>query len=123
MEARAGEEIQFRIATLNINQVTSRMRIGMLAEFLRDQAIDVIFGQQGTQSVLDNVWGYTACTNLGVTHRGTAFIARDHLELQEITCLSSGRSIVARLRGGKVGEHICTIRGGATAREGGISTL
>jgi hypothetical protein len=94
MEARAGEEIQFRIATLNLSWVTSRTRRGTLEVFLQDQAIDVIFGQQGR--------GYTAYTNLGTTRRGTALIARDHLELQKITCLPSGRSIVARLRGGRL---------------------
>jgi hypothetical protein len=36
------EETQFRKATLNINDVKSRTNIGMLAEFLREQDIDVM---------------------------------------------------------------------------------
>jgi exonuclease III len=71
----------------------------MLAEFVRKQNIDVMFIQEVTDLVLDNTWGYKAYTNLGTTHRGTAFISRDQLELKGIKCLPSGRGIAATLNG------------------------
>jgi hypothetical protein len=93
MQARIVEETQFRIVMLNINGVMSWTRIDMLEEFLREQDIDVMFVQEATHSILDNIWGYTAYTNLGATRRRKAFIARDHLELQGITCVLSGRAL------------------------------
>jgi exonuclease III len=93
MQARVVDEAPFRIATLNINGVMSR------TEFLREQDIDVMFVQEVTQCVLENIWEYNAYTILGTTCRGRAFGARDHLELQEITCLPSGRGIAVGLNG------------------------
>jgi hypothetical protein len=45
---------------------------------------------------------------------GTAFIAMDHLELQEITCLPSGTVEL-----GMVSRHICTVRHVVMTEEGG----
>jgi exonuclease III len=92
-------EKQLRLATLNINGVTAPTRIGMLPEFVRKQDIDVMFVKEVTYLVLDNMWGYKAYTNLGTTHRGTAFIAREQMEIKEIKCLPSGRGIAATLNG------------------------
>jgi exonuclease III len=77
MQARVVAEKQLRLATLNINGVTAPTRIGMLAEFVRKQDIDIMFVQEVIDLVLDNMWGYKAYTNLGTTRRGTAFIARE----------------------------------------------
>jgi hypothetical protein len=77
--------------------------------------------QEDTESVLDKIWGYTANINLGTKRRGIALIARDHLELQEITCLPSGRGIATRLNG--VWLVKSTVRGGVTTREGGMYTV
>jgi exonuclease III len=70
MQARVVEATQFRVATFNINVVTSRTRRGMLVEFLSEQE-NVMFVQEITASVLDNIWGYTAYINLGTTRQGT----------------------------------------------------
>jgi exonuclease III len=48
MRARAVEEAEFMMATLNINGITSRAGIGMLAKVLREQDIDVMFVQKVT---------------------------------------------------------------------------
>jgi exonuclease III len=92
-------EKQLRLATLIINAVTAPTRIRMLEGFVRKQDLDVMFVQEVIDMVLDNMWGYKAYTNLGTTRSGTAFIAREKLELTEIKCLPSRKGIAARLNG------------------------
>jgi hypothetical protein len=71
----------------------------MLAELSQERDIDVMCDEEDTESVLDYIWGYTAYTNLVTTRRRTAFIARNHLELQDITCLPSDIGIAAGMNG------------------------
>jgi hypothetical protein len=69
MQARIIEQKMFRISGSNINGVTLRTSIGMLAGFLQGRDIDVMFVQEITQSVPDNTRGYNSYTNLGTTCR------------------------------------------------------
>jgi exonuclease III len=71
----------------------------MLKDFVRKHDIDVLFVQEITEAVLENWWGYTAHTNIGTTGRGTAFLIKEYLELQNIKYLPSGRGLAATLNG------------------------
>jgi len=71
----------------------------MLEVFFHRHVIDILFLQEVTQPVLDNIRGYTAYTNIGTTRRGTAILTREHLPLTRTVCLPSGRGIAANFQG------------------------
>jgi len=74
----------FKIATLNINDMTSPTRIAMLDALLRRQEIDIILVQEVTYHVLNDFQGYTTKYNIGANRRGTAIMARDGINLENI---------------------------------------
>jgi hypothetical protein len=69
----------------------------MLEDFLRKQEIDIIFLQEVTMPVFDDIRGFVAHTNIGTTGRGTAILTRDHIQLTNIVCLTTGRGMAAVL--------------------------
>ena len=81
----------YKIATLNINGMTTPPRITMLEDFLQKQEIDIIFLQEVTQPIFDDIRGFTAYTNIGTTGRGTAILTRDRIQLTNIVCRPTGR--------------------------------
>jgi exonuclease III len=87
-----------RIATLNINGMASLTRITMFAEFLRTWEIDILVAQEVTQPVLHEITGYTIQYNIGTSRRGPAIVARDGINLANVTRLSSWRAIAARFQ-------------------------
>jgi exonuclease III len=89
----------YKVASLNINGLTSQLRIAMLEDFLIKHEIDILFLQEVTQSHFDNLRGYTAYTNTGTTRRGTAVLARDHLILTDIVRIPTGRGVEADFHG------------------------
>jgi len=87
------------IATLNINGITARTRVGMLADFIRRHDFDIIFTQEVTSTEVMNVRGYNAHLNIGASIRGTAILAKSTLHLTNIITLPSGRTIAADYKG------------------------
>jgi len=87
-----------KIATLNINGLSSPTKLAMLPEFLRLQEIDILLVQEVTKPVLHNIYGYNTHYNIGATMRGTAIITRDSISLKNVTMLPSGRAIAAKFR-------------------------
>jgi exonuclease III len=83
------------LASLNINAITSRTRVGMLTEFLRRHDIDILFMQEVTSLEPLNIPGYAAHHNIGASTRGTAILARSGILLKKITRVPSGRAIAA----------------------------
>ena len=87
-----------KIATLNINGITARTRVWMLADFIQHD-FDIIFAQEVTSTEVLNVRGYDTYLNIGTSIRGTAILARSTLHLTKVTTLPSGRAIAADYRG------------------------
>ena len=81
----------YKIATFNINGMAKPPRIAMLEDFLQKQKVDIIFLQEVTRPVFDDIQGFTAYTKIGTTGRGTANLTRDHIQLTNIVCLPNGR--------------------------------
>jgi exonuclease III len=54
-----------KIATHNINGLTSRTRLGTLKGLIRKQDIDILFLQEATNTDLDAMRGYTTHYNVG----------------------------------------------------------
>jgi len=73
-----------KIATLNINDMSSHTRIAMLDALLRRQEIDMLLVQEVTYHVLSDFQGYTTKCNIGANRRGTAIVARDLINLENI---------------------------------------
>jgi exonuclease III len=88
----------YKIATLNINGMATPPRIAMLEDFLQKQEVDIIFLQEVTRPVFDDIRGFTAYTNIGTTGRGTAITTRDHIQLTNILCLPTGRGMAAQFQ-------------------------
>jgi exonuclease III len=55
--------------------------------------------QEVTHPSLDNLNGYTVRYNIGTSQRGTAIVAKDNIELSNITKMPSGRAIAAEFKG------------------------
>jgi exonuclease III len=87
-----------KIATLNINGLTSPIRVAMLADILRLQEFDILVIQEVTKPVLHDICGYTRYYNMGVSIRGRALLTRDGISLENVSLLPSGRAIAAQFR-------------------------
>jgi len=88
-----------KIATLNINGITARTRVGMLADFKRQHDFDIIFTQEVRSTEVLYARGYNTHLNIGASIRGTAILAKSTLLLTNITILPSGRAMAADYKG------------------------
>jgi exonuclease III len=73
-----------KIATLNINDMSSPMKLQMLKEFISRQNVDVIFLQEVATDDVGQIRGYTSYYNIGTTVRGITVVARNTLQLKKI---------------------------------------
>ena len=71
----------------------------MLHDFLKSQALDILFLQEITHTNFGNLPGYTTYTNVGTTMRGTAFLTRNDMQVTNITKLPTGRGTAAECEG------------------------
>jgi len=71
----------------------------MLSNFIFKQDIDILLVQEVTHLGIGNIYGYTTHYNIGTSQRGTAIIARDNIELRNITKIPTGRAIAAEHKG------------------------
>jgi exonuclease III len=85
-----------RIATLNINGISSLTRLTMLEEFIRAWEIDILLNKEITQPSHHTIGEYSLEYNIGTKGSGTAIIARDGIHLENVACLPSGRAIAAK---------------------------
>ena len=88
-----------KLATLNINAITNRTRVGMLTEYIRRHDLDIVFLQEITDPELLPMPGYNIYYNIGSDMRGTAIVARNGIVLMNVHKLPSGRAIAAEWKG------------------------
>jgi len=86
----------YKIATLNINAISSPMKIKMLTNFLLGQDTDIAFLQEVANDDLSNIYGYNAHINEGTEKRGTAILMKGGISVNNIKKLPSGRGIAGR---------------------------
>jgi hypothetical protein len=84
---------------ININGLTSTTRMQMLQNFIYKHDINIHFMQEVTHPSLNKLSGYTVHYNIGSAQRGTAIVARDNIELANITRIPPGRAIAAEFKG------------------------
>ena len=72
----------------------------MLDALLRCQEINILQVQEVTYQVLNDFQGYTAQYNIGANRRGTAIVAKDGTNLENIIMSPSGRAVTAKFREG-----------------------
>jgi exonuclease III len=89
----------YRIATLNVNGITSRVKLAMLADVVTRQDMDILLLQEVATPNFIMPMGYSVYHNLGSTGSGTAIIIRSQLELRKMLRLPSGRGFAAELQG------------------------
>jgi exonuclease III len=88
-----------KIASLNINGISTQTRVGMLRNFIRLQELDFVFLQEVTDPTILTVTGYNTYLNIGANMRGTAILARQDYSLTNVTSLPTGRAIAADYNG------------------------
>jgi len=88
----------FKIATLNINGLTSRREVEVLEDFRRRQEIDILYLQEVANSTIETQRRYKTYTNVGTTWRGTAMMMTNEITITNITRLPSGRGIAVEYR-------------------------
>ena len=89
----------FKIATLNINAISSNTPLQMLEDFLWRQDIDFALLHEVSRTTLNTIRRYTVHMNAGTDRSGTAILAKDGLALSNIQRLPSGRGMSASFRG------------------------
>ena len=88
-----------KIATININGITSRTRVGMLVDYIRRHELDIVLIQEITNTGLLNIPGYETYYNVGSQMRGKAIMARSDIILTHISRVPTGRAIAAEYKG------------------------
>jgi exonuclease III len=78
--------------------MTTPPRIAMLEDFLQKQEIYIIFLQEVTRPVFDDIRGFTAYTKIGITRWGTAFLTLGHIQITNIVCLPTGRGMATQFQ-------------------------
>lgn len=106
-----------KIATLNINGIRAKTRVGMLADFIRRHDFDILFLQEVTSTEVLNVSCYETHLHNGTSVRGTDILARRNLHLTNITTLQFGRAIAAEYKGLQTDKRISTARNGEEERK------
>jgi hypothetical protein len=71
-------------------------RVANKTEFLRRHDIDILFVQEVMSTEVLQIRGYETYQNIGASIRGTVFLAKYGLHLENITALPSGRAIAAK---------------------------
>jgi len=74
----------YKIATLNINAISSPMKIKLLTNFLLGQDIDIALLQEVANNDLSNIYGYSAHINSGTEKRGTAILMKEGISVNNI---------------------------------------
>jgi exonuclease III len=82
-----------KIATLNINGITSPLKLQLLNSLLLRQDIDTVLLQEITTDDFSPFYNYTAHVNEGFDKRGTAILTKQGLCMENIERLPSGRGI------------------------------
>jgi len=100
-----------KLATLNINGLTSPTRVAMLEVFFRLQEIDIVLLQEVTQRILDNLHGYTTHYNIRTTRRGKAIVTRDEIQLANMWSSNS-----RKIPRGMDNKYLCPLRHSTQAR-------
>jgi exonuclease III len=88
-----------KIATVNINGITSREKVGMFEEFIRRHDIDILFLQEVTSPDVTAMRGYLTHHNTGTSMRGTSIVTRNEITLTNVSKLPSGPAIATEYRG------------------------
>ena len=91
----------YKIATININGISSANRILLLGEFLFQNDFDIALLQEVTTTNLTSIRNYTVFDNIGTDGRGTAILAKSGINLTDVKRLPSGRGIAASFFGTK----------------------
>jgi exonuclease III len=82
-----------KIASVNINGISTQTRVGMLRNFIRHHELDFIFFQKVTEPAILTVTGYKIYLNIREKMRGTAIMAKQDNSLTNVTSVLTVRTI------------------------------
>jgi len=90
---------EYRVATLNINGITSATRLKMLEEFLHKHDIEIALLQEITHPDLSTLRNYNAHINQGTEGRGAAILTKAEITVTNTKSLPLGRRIASIING------------------------
>jgi exonuclease III len=103
-----------KVAIININEITTRTRVGILTEYMNCHDLDIVLLQEITSMGLLNMPGYDIY-NEGTHMRGIVIVMRN-ITLTNILKLPTGRAIAAEYNGMNL-FNICAPSGSARRTE------
>jgi len=74
-----------KIASININGLSTRTQVGMLLDFIRRHDLYFVFLQEVTDPAILNVTGYATYLNIVAKVRGTAILTKHDFPLTNVT--------------------------------------
>jgi exonuclease III len=86
-----------KLASLNINGITSTTRHAMLEAYVRLHDLDVVPLQEVTRPLTIGLHGYNIQYNIGTTRRGTTIITRDTITVTNPVRIPSGCAVAVSL--------------------------
>ena len=88
--------LSYNIATININTITSEIKLNALRTFIRTHDLDIIFLQEVENEEL-TIPGYNVVCNVDYARRGTAIAVKQHIKFSHVEKSLDGRLIALRI--------------------------
>lgn len=85
----------YKISTLNINRISSHVKILSLAQYLRAADVDIVLLQEALSPQIADITGYEAIVNIG-TEAGTMILYKQGIPCSPLAILPTGRGIAAK---------------------------
>lgn len=86
----------YKVATINLNNITNQTKISALQSFLRLQEVDIALLQEVENDKLV-LSGFNIVFNVDHTHRGTAIALKDHIRFANVERSLNSRIISLRV--------------------------
>jgi hypothetical protein len=101
-----------KIASVNINGISTQTRVGMLRNFIHHHELEFVFFQEVTDPAILTVTGYIIYLNIRANMRATALLEGTRLFLYKRHIPTHGTSFRLRLKRPPPGKCVRTCRHG-----------
>ena len=80
-----------KLATININAISSNIKLGLLKDFVWDNDLDIVFLQEVSFENFNFLATHFALVNISVDEKGTAVLIRNNIEFSNVLMHQNGR--------------------------------
>lgn len=90
----------YKIATLNINKITTTLKIDSLRDYIYSAEVDIAMLQEVDSELQINITGYDTILNTSLSGAsGTAFLIKEGIVVSEIERMANGRGLSCLING------------------------